>query len=242
MTGATITPTGNACFVQTADRSQPRRRCSARLERALRIVRQRRDADHRVHEPFRRERREQIDVTLDHRALGDDRERMSILRQHFDDAARDAVLALDRLIRIGVRADRDRRAAVARSRQLLLEQTRGVLLVEEPRLEIQTGRKIQVGVRRRALACDTPVLAAAWGLIDWSNEMSGEVLREMIERAGSGCTIVASGGGSSSRLPHPSSMTSARVDSKRPAGLETAPRPVRVAGRVGNVMSRCYWI
>src|SRR4029453_12870661 len=69
--------------------------------------------------------------------------------------------------------------------------------------------------------------------------MSGELLREMIERAGSGCTIVASGGSSSSRLPQPSSTASARVDSKRPSGFDTpppAPRPVGTVGRVGEVM------
>src|SRR6476646_5896204 len=68
--------------------------------------------------------------------------------------------------------------------------------------------------------------------------MSGESLREMIERAGSGCTMVASGGNSSSRLPQPSSTASERVDSKRPSGFETAPRPVRALGRVGEVMRR----
>src|ERR1044071_10169101 len=67
--------------------------------------------------------------------------------------------------------------------------------------------------------------------------MSGESLREMIERAGSGCTIVASGGNSSARLPQPSSIASERVDSKRPSGFETAPRPVRTLGRVEEVMS-----
>src|SRR5919112_6223088 len=66
--------------------------------------------------------------------------------------------------------------------------------------------------------------------------MSGDLLREMIERAGSGCTIVASGGNSSSRLPQPSSTASLRVDSKRPAGFDTAPRPVRAPGRLGEVM------
>src|SRR5262245_7210716 len=76
-----------------------------------------------------------------------------------------------------------------------------------------------------------------YGLIDWSNEMSGELLREMIERDGSGCTIVASGGSSSSRLPQPSSTASERVDSKRPSGFDTAPRPVRTVGRVGEDMA-----
>src|SRR5678816_4890581 len=58
----------------------------------------------------------------------------------------------------------------------------------------------------------------------------------MIERAGSGCTVVASGGNSSSRLPQPSSTASERVASKRPSGFETAPRPVRALGRVGDDM------
>ena len=74
--------------------------------------------------------------------------------------------------------------------------------------------------------------------------MSGESLREMIERAGSGCTIVASGGSSSSRLPHPSSTASPRVDSKRPAGFDTAPRPPRtiddtIAPELEQVCLKC---
>src|SRR5262245_13053742 len=75
-----------------------------------------------------------------------------------------------------------------------------------------------------------PCSQPRYGLIDWSNEISGDLLREMIERAGS--TVVASGGNSSSRLPHPSSTASVRVDSNRPAGFDTAPRPVLAPGRV----------
>src|SRR5687767_3652683 len=60
----------------------------------------------------------------------------------------------------------------------------------------------------------------------------------MMERVGSGSTVVCSGGSSSSRLPQPSSTTSERVDSKRPAGFDTAPRPLRAAGRIGLGMDK----
>jgi hypothetical protein len=80
---------------------------------------------------------------------------MPVLRQHLDDAARDAILALDRLIRIGVRADRDRLAAITRRCELALQQLRRVLLVEELRLEIEARREIHVGVRRTGITVVT---------------------------------------------------------------------------------------
>src|SRR5690606_531959 len=61
----------------------------------------------------------------------------------------------------------------------------------------------------------------------------------MIERAGSGCTTVSSGGKGSSIVPQPSSTTSVRVLSNRPSGFDTAPRPVRTSARVA--MARGYW-
>ena len=78
----------------------------------------------------------EIDIALDHCALGDDRERMPIFRQHLDDAAGDAILLLDRLIGIGVGAERNHLALIARPRQLLAQLFRGVDLGEETRFEV----------------------------------------------------------------------------------------------------------
>lgn len=71
--------------------------------------------------------------------------------------------------------------------------------------------------------------------MDWSKGISGDWLRVMMERAGSGCTVVASGGKGSSRLPQPSSVATSRVDSNRPAGLATAPRPGRTVGLTADL-------
>src|SRR5690606_17395782 len=72
-----------------------------------------------------------------------------------------AQLALDRLIRVGIRAEHDRARTVAWFAELLLEQRRRVALVEEPRLEIEAGRQIDVRVARTRVAIDAAVLAAA---------------------------------------------------------------------------------
>src|SRR5688500_12228479 len=67
--------------------------------------------------------------------------------------------------------------------------------------------------------------------------MSGDRLRAMMERAGSACTVVWNGGRGSSRLPQPSSVASFTTASKRPAPLETAPRPTLAPLRVSLLMA-----
>ncbi len=78
--------------------------------------------------------------------------------------ARDLPFALDRLVRIGVGAERDRVAAVTGFRQLRAQQRRGIGLGEELRLEIEAGREIEIGVRRPRVAIDAAVLAALVGI------------------------------------------------------------------------------
>ena len=79
----------------------------------------------------------------------------------FEDAAHDLVLALDRLIRIGVGADRDHARFVVPSRQLLFKQRRRIRLGEQLRFEIKARRKTEIGVGRPRKAVDAAVLAAA---------------------------------------------------------------------------------
>src|SRR5690606_7022597 len=69
--------------------------------------------------------------------------------------------ALDRLIGIRIRAEHDRARTVAWFAKLLLEQRGGIALVEQPRLEIEAGRQIDVRVARTRVAIDAAVLAAA---------------------------------------------------------------------------------
>ena len=56
--------------------------------------------------------RKQIQIAFDQRVLGDDRERMPALGQHFDHLPRDAITPFDRLVRVGVGAQIDRTDAV----------------------------------------------------------------------------------------------------------------------------------
>src|SRR5207253_874171 len=70
-------------------------------------------------------------------------------------------LALGGLIRIGVGAERDRLADVARMAELLVEEFSGVRLVEDLGLEVEARRKIHVGMGRPCEAVAAAVLAAA---------------------------------------------------------------------------------
>ena len=107
---------------------------------------------------------ENVDVARHQRRFGDDADGMAGPLQHFENAAHDFVLALDRLIGIGVGADRDHARLVTRCRQFLLEQFRRVGLGEQLRFEIEPGRKSEIGVRRPREAVDAAVLAAAIGI------------------------------------------------------------------------------
>ena len=114
-----------------------------------------------MHEVRARHRHQQIEIALDQRVLGDDRARMAVLGEHLEDRARDAVAALDRLVRIRVRAEIDRRADIARFAELLAQKLGRIRLREQLRLEIDACREIQIPVRRPRVAVDAAVLAAA---------------------------------------------------------------------------------
>src|SRR5690606_32425622 len=91
-------------------------------------------------------------------------ERVAELGQHLDQPAGDPVAALDRLVGVGVHAQRDRRAAVARARQLGAQAFGGVGLGEQPGFEVEARRQVHPGVRRARVAVHAAVLAAAVGI------------------------------------------------------------------------------
>lgn len=107
---------------------------------------------------LRRQRREQINVALDQCVLGDQRERMPGFQHHFDQLAGQFELALDRLVRIGVDAQRDRLRHVTGFRQFLAQQLRRIDLGEQLGLEVQARRQVQIGMRRAREAVGTPTL------------------------------------------------------------------------------------
>ena len=150
------------------------RRRGARLHgaRELRIERRHRDRD--LDQVALRQPRQDVEVAQDQRRLGDDADRMAGALQHFEDAAHHLVLALDRLIRIGVGADRDGARLVARRRQLLLQQRRRIRLHEQLGFEIEPGRQAEIGVGRPREAIDAAVLAAAIGI---DRAVEGDVRR-----------------------------------------------------------------
>jgi len=137
-----------------------RRGGATRLEAARELVVEVVDRQEHVDEILPCHRHEEIEVALDHRVLGDDADRVVVLRQHLQDAACHLPLALDRLVRIGVRAERNHLAAVGRSRELLPQFLRCVYLGEETRLEVDARRQVAVGVRRTGIAVDTSMKAS----------------------------------------------------------------------------------
>ncbi|MNS78298.1 hypothetical protein D3C72_1119030 [compost metagenome] len=86
---------------------------------------------------------------------------MVVLAQHLQDAARDALLALDRLVGVGVDAQRDGLAAVRGASQGLAQLFGRVGLGEQPGFEVEPRRQVEVGVRGPRKAVDAAVLAAA---------------------------------------------------------------------------------
>ena len=155
----------NAGVRQLPQRLQPfRRRRGARLHGAREFGVERGHRQRDLGQIALGHPRQNIDVARHQRRLGDDADRMAGALQHFEDAAHDLPLALDRLIGIGVGADRDHPRLVIRRRQLLFQQRRRIRLGEQLRFEIQPRRQAEIGVGRPREAVDAAVLAAAIGV------------------------------------------------------------------------------
>ena len=85
---------------------------------------------------------------------------MIVAIQHLQHRPRQLQRALHRLIRIGVRPQRQRPRGVARLAQLLLQQLRHIRLEDQLGLEVEAGRISEIRVRRPRIAVDAAVLAA----------------------------------------------------------------------------------
>src|SRR4029077_1038039 len=92
------------------------------------------------------------------------RDRMARACKYLEYRARDPHALLDRLIRVVVGAQRDRLADIARSSELRFQHSGGVRLIEETRLEIETGREPQVGVTRAGVAVTAGMAASPIGI------------------------------------------------------------------------------
>jgi hypothetical protein len=119
------------------------RRCGAaraRFHASREFAVQGGDGNEHLHQVARRQRCKEIDVTFDQGRLGDDAEGMTALGQHLDDGARDAELAFDGLVNIGVAAERDGFTAVAGLGQLASQDRGRIGLGKQPALEVQARR------------------------------------------------------------------------------------------------------
>ena len=81
--------------------------------------------------------------------------------EHFEDAAHDLIAPLDRLIRIGIGADRDRLWRIIRRRQFALKEFGRVRLHEQFGFEIEAGGEPEIGMRGPRETINAAVLAAA---------------------------------------------------------------------------------
>ena len=114
ISAATMTPQGTWLLTQLFQNVEPALRARrARLELARELAVEGADRHEDLDQILLRHRPEQVEVALDQRRLGDDGDRVIALGQHFEDAAGDPVLALDRLVAVGVGAERDRAGLVA---------------------------------------------------------------------------------------------------------------------------------
>ena len=84
--------------------------------------------------------------------------------QYLDHAAGEAFVAFDWLVGIGVGTEVDGGRDVTTLAELLAQQRDRIALGEDLRLEIETGRKVQVRMRRPRVAIDAAVLTAAIGV------------------------------------------------------------------------------
>ena len=107
--------------------------------------------------------------------------------EHFENAAHDLVAAVDRLVRIGVGADRDRARLIVWRGKLALEQFRRLRLHEQLGFEIEPRREPEIGVGGARETIDAAVLATAIGIdraieADIGRVVAGDDLARRIDR------------------------------------------------------------
>ena len=130
---------------------------------------------------------ENVDVAGHQRRFGDDADRVACTLQHFENAAHDLPLALDRLVGIGIGADRDHARLVILRRQFLFQELRRIGLGEQFRFEVEPRRQAEERVGRPRKAVDAAMLAAPVGVdrtveADIRRVVAGDDLARGIDR------------------------------------------------------------
>jgi len=125
---------------------------------------QRGDGQMHPHQIVAGQRLQNIEVAQHAGRFRHDADRVIEPVQHRQHRAGELQRALDRLVRVGVGAQRQGARHVARLAQFLLQQLRHVRLEGQPGFEIEAGRIPEIGVRRPGIAVDAAMLAAAIGV------------------------------------------------------------------------------
>ena len=112
----------------------------ARFHPARKVSVQRGDRQADLGQFLFRHRRENIDVAGHQARLGDDADRVVMGGQHFEYLAGQFVVALDRLIGVGIGAHRHDIAFIGFLSQFVFQQCGGIGLVEKPAFEIEPRR------------------------------------------------------------------------------------------------------
>ena len=165
MTGATITVVGTPAWLRRRNVSSRRIGVAARgsiLRASVGIERRHRQRD--LGQIALGHARENVEIAQHQRRLGDDADRMAGAVEHFENAAHHLVAPLDRLIRVGIGADRDHLRLIAGRRQFLFQQIGCFRLHQQLGFEIEPGRQAEIGVGRPREAVDAAMLAAAIGI------------------------------------------------------------------------------
>ena len=146
---------------QGARRAQPlQRRRGAGLERLPGVLVHGRHAQVDRALDGARQVGEQVPVAHDHRALRDDPDRRAAVQQRGERSARELVVPLDRLVRIGRGAQRDRLAGPRRARELPREDLREVRLHEHDAREVVAGPQLELRLVPAGVAVVAGVRAA----------------------------------------------------------------------------------
>ena len=135
--------------VERAHRLEPRARVRrVRLARTPRLLVERRDREARADLRTRGDLPHQVEIAQQQRRLRQDRAGVRRVAQRLPDPAHQLVAALDPLVRVGVRPQRDVLALPRRPRELRPQHLGHVDLDDDLLLEVPPGVEVEVLVRR----------------------------------------------------------------------------------------------
>ena len=130
----------NACFRQCFYRFKPPfRRGGARLHLAGEFPVHRGDRHTHARQPLLRHWRKDINVALDQGRFRQQADGVIVRREDFQKLAREALLPLDRLVGIGIHAQRNRADNITGTRELALQQVHSICLAEQLAFKVEPG-------------------------------------------------------------------------------------------------------